>query len=190
MLQSSSSLAWNAHLMGFRHSGLNAGVFFVYHLSVILNRPFLSEKKKKQKKQAYIAHFLGQLIITGVTCLSEILFYQWHLKCENSCSVVIRVIHVADCGVEQCSSVCGHARIELEDIALESELEWVDRNSWRMAGKGSEIFLGILGTDNKIGGFSFPWNSETVLLLSIWPAIRYFWHWNSLKIWVSKNEER
>lgn len=46
VLQSSSSLAWNAHLMGFRHSGLNAGVFFVYHLLVGLNRPFLSAKNR------------------------------------------------------------------------------------------------------------------------------------------------
>lgn len=46
VLQRSSSLAWNAHLMGFRHSGLNADVFFVYHLLVGLNRPFLSAKNR------------------------------------------------------------------------------------------------------------------------------------------------
>lgn len=51
------------------------------------------------EKQSYIAKLLGQIKIADVTCLSEILFYQWHLKCENSCSIVIQVINVADNGV-------------------------------------------------------------------------------------------
>lgn len=119
------------------------------------------------QKQAYIVHFLGQVTTTGVTFLSEILFYQWHLKCENGCSVMVQVIHTwavffsvrtrEGWTWRPCTWIWSWIG------RIGTLAEWLER--------GSEIFLGILETDNKVGGFSFSWKSETVQLLSMWPTI-------------------